>query len=192
MFFFIFKENNNYNNGKIKGLMFCHLIQARSKALGLRKETIACLQFAVDTRSKVIPPLPNGFSGNAYVLASVALPAAQLEQISHKDIVDKIRQAKNSVNNEYVKAYMEGLDGPQASLPPLKELTIISDWTRMPFHKVQLLHGEAAYASPLVSPIPQVAYFMQNPTDNKGIDVRIGLLPHNLDAFSQYFLSSTR
>lgn len=173
-------------------VFFGHLNQARSKALGLRKETMACLQFAVDTRNKVVPPLPNGFSGNAYVLASVALPAAQLDQISHIAIVDKIRQAKNSVNNEYVKAYAVGLDGPQASLPPLKELTLISDWTRMPFHKVQLLHGEAAYVSPLVSPIPQVAYFMQNPTDNKGIDVRIGLLPHNVDAFSHYFLPANR
>ncbi|KAJ6957080.1 hypothetical protein NC653_039110 [Populus alba x Populus x berolinensis] len=58
----------------------------------------------------------------------------------------------------------------------------------MPFYKVGFLHGDAAYASPMVTPIPQAAYLMQNPNDPAGIDVRIGLLPPSLDAFSRYFL----
>ncbi|KAG6739228.1 hypothetical protein POTOM_056819 [Populus tomentosa] len=61
---------------------------------------------------------------------------------------------------------MEALDGPQGTLPPLKELTIVSDWTRMPFHK--------------------------SPNDPAGIDVRIGLLPPSLDAFSHYFLMNVQ
>lgn len=58
----------------------------------------------------------------------------------------------------------------------------------MPFHKVDFLHGDGAYASPLVTPIPQVAYSMQNPNGSAGIDVRVGLLPQALDAFSHYLL----
>nr|POE71589.1 brassinosteroid-related acyltransferase 1 [Quercus suber] len=169
-----------------------HLWKARTRALGVRKETMVCLQFAVDTRNKMVPPLPNGFSGNAYVLASVALTAGALEEQSHETIVEKIREAKNSISNDYVNAYVDALEGPQGSLPPLKELTIVSDWTRMPFHKISLLHGEAAYASPLVSPIPQVAFFIQNPNDNRGIDVRIGLLSKILDPFSHYFLNGVQ
>ncbi|KAG7973348.1 hypothetical protein I3843_07G223500 [Carya illinoinensis] len=167
-----------------------HLWKARSRALGLRRETMACLQFSVDIRNRMVPPLPKGFSGNAYVLASVALTAGALEGESHERIVEKIREAKNSISNEYVYAYVEALEGPRPSdLPPLKELTMLSDWTRMPFHKIPFLHGEAAYASPLVAPVPQVAYFMQNPDDDKGIDLRIGLLPHCLKSFSEYFLN---
>ena len=159
--------------------------------MGLKKESMACLQFAVDTRNKLRPPLPAGFSGNAYVLASVALSAGEVEKLRYKAIVEKIREAKERVNNEYVKAYMEGLvQGPQASLPPLRELTLVSDWTRMPFHKLSFLRGASASVSPLVPPIPQVAYLMQNPEDNQAVDVRIGLLPRDLDAFSSYFLAS--
>ncbi|KAF5456796.1 hypothetical protein F2P56_026237 [Juglans regia] len=167
-----------------------HLWKARSRALGLRRETMVCLQFSVDVRNRMVPPLPKGFSGNAYVLASIAMTAGALEGESHERIVEKIREAKNSISNEYVYAYVEALEGPRPSdLPPLKELTMLSDWTRMPFHKIPFLHGEAAYASPLVSPVPQVAYFMQNPDDDKSIDLRIGLLPHSLKSFSQYFLN---
>ncbi|XP_010275725.1 PREDICTED: brassinosteroid-related acyltransferase 1 [Nelumbo nucifera] len=166
-----------------------HLWKARTKALGLTKEKMVCLQFAVDTRNRTVPPLTQRFSGNAYVLASVSCSAGELEEESHAAIVEKIKEAKRSVTDDYVKTYLEALEGPQATLPPLKELTIVSDWTRMPFHKVDFGHGEAAYASPLVPPFAQVAYFMQNPTETRAIDVRIGLLPQHLQAFSHFFLT---
>ncbi|XP_028799171.1 brassinosteroid-related acyltransferase 1 [Neltuma alba] len=169
-----------------------HLWKARTKALGLgvRKEKKVCLQFAVDTRNKMVPPLPKGFSGNAYVLASVMMSVREVEEASYGRIVEKIREAKNRVNHAYVKAYVEALEsGAQGSLPPLKELTLVSDWTRMPFHNVGFFHGKAACVSALASPVPQVAYFMPNPSDNGGVDVRIGLHPQVVTAFSDYFLS---
>ncbi|XVE71248.1 hypothetical protein DITRI_Ditri10aG0135500 [Diplodiscus trichospermus] len=171
-------------------LLAAHLWKARTKALGVRKGAMVCLQFAVDIRNRMVPPLPKGFSGNAYVLASVAITAEELEARSREATVEKIKEAKNSINNDYVIAYNKSLDGPPGTLPSMNELTLVSDWTRMPFHRIDFLHGEAAYASPLLSPIPQVAYFMQNPNDLRGIDVRIGLLPQALDAFSHYFLAS--
>ncbi|KAL5558207.1 hypothetical protein UlMin_034418 [Ulmus minor] len=187
----VFKEAGGFSCSSFE-VVAARLWKARSKALAIKKEKMACLQFAVDTRNKVVPPLPNGFSGNAYVLASVALAAGELEQLSHKAIIQKIREAKDSVNNNYIRGYMEGLQGPQSSLPPLKELTIVSDWTRIPFHKVEFLGGASAYASPLVTPMPQVAYLLQSPSDSKAIHVRIGLLPQFLDAFSNFFLTTTR
>lgn len=172
---------------------FMYYFQARTKALGLRKERMVCLQFAVDTRTKMAPPLPLGFSGNAYVLASVALSAGELEEESHERLIERIKEAKNSVTPEYVCAYMEALEAPQTSLPPIKELTLVSDWTRMPFHTINFIHGQAApaaFVSPLVPPIAQVAYFMNSPSESRSIDVRIGLLPQTLNAFIHYFLST--
>lgn len=151
---------------------------------------MVCLQFAVDTRNKMVPSLPQGFSGNAYVLASIALTAGELEKASHATLVERIREAKNSITTDYIRAYMEALEAPQISLPPLQELTMVSDWTRMPFHKLNFIHGEAAFVSPLVPPITQVAYFMQSPTEARGIDVRIGLPQQALNAFSNYFFAS--
>ncbi|KAI6680282.1 hypothetical protein NL676_034163 [Syzygium grande] len=169
-----------------------HLWKARTKALGLHKGTLVCLQFAVDTRNRMSPPLPKGFSGNAYVLASVALTAGELMESSQADIIEKIREAKRSVDDKYVMAYMTALEGPPASLPPLKELTLVSDWTRLPFHKVGFLREEAACVSPLVPPIPHVTYLMQNPRDDHlGIHVRIGLYPEISSAFAGYFLSAS-
>ncbi|KAI7995172.1 Brassinosteroid-related acyltransferase 1 [Camellia lanceoleosa] len=176
-----------------------HLWKARTKALGLNKDRAVCLQFAVDTRNKMVPPLPKGFSGNAYVLASVASTVRELEEQSHETVAEKIKEAKNSVTDDYINAYIEALEGGggggggQATLPPLKELTLISDWRRVPFHKIDFLGGceedyEVGYATPLVPPLPQVAYLMENPHETSGIDVRIGLIPTMQTVFSNYFL----
>uniref|UniRef100_A0A6N2KII3 NB-ARC domain-containing protein n=1 Tax=Salix viminalis TaxID=40686 RepID=A0A6N2KII3_SALVM len=71
--------------------------KARTKALRVRKERMPCLQFAMEVRNKMMPPLPNGPSDNAYALISVALTAGELEEGSHEAIIEKIKQAKNSV-----------------------------------------------------------------------------------------------
>ncbi|KAL1353300.1 hypothetical protein HN51_017248 [Arachis hypogaea] len=174
-------------------VLTAHLWKARTKALGLSKEKVVCLQFAVDTRNKMVPPLPKGFSGNAYVLASLMMSVSQLlDHSSHELIIEKIREAKNAVNHSYVKSYIDALElGSNNSLPPLKELTLVSDWTRMPFHNIEFFHGrKAAYASPLATPVPQVAYFMQSPFDVGGVDLRIGFQDGiTLSAFTQCFLT---
>jgi omega-hydroxypalmitate O-feruloyl transferase len=172
-----------------------HLWKARTMALGLRRDAMVCLQFAVDIRKRTEPPLPEGFSGNAYVLASVASTAGKLlEELTIESIVNKIREAKKSIDQDYINAYMEALGGGDqrndGNLPPIKELTLISDWTKMPFHNVGFGNrGEPAdYVAPLCPPVPQVAYFMKNPKDGKGVLVRIGLDPRDVDDFSNNFL----
>ncbi|KAL9230295.1 hypothetical protein vseg_005668 [Gypsophila vaccaria] len=167
-----------------------HLWKARTKALGLRRDRMVCLQFSVDTRTRLAPPLAQGFSGNAYVLASVALLAGELELASYETIVNKIKAAKNAVNNQYVSSYLEALEGSGGALPPLRELTMVSDWTRTPFHRMNFMGQAAAAACPLLPPVPQVAYFLQNPKEDRGIDVRIGLSSQILNAFSHYFLQN--
>lgn len=168
-------------------------MQARTRALDLRKDAMVCLQFAVDIRKRTEPRLPEGYSGNAYVLASVASTAGELlEELTLESIVNKIREAKKSIDQDYINAYIEALGGGDqrndGKLPPIKELTIISDWTKMSFHNVGFGGEPADYVAPLCPPVPQVAYFMKNPKDAKGVIVRIGLDPRDVNDFSNHFL----
>ncbi|CAL1374958.1 unnamed protein product [Linum trigynum] len=177
-------------------IVAAHLWKARSKALlgPNNQSTMVCLQFAVDIRNKLSPPLPAGFTGNAFVLASVATTAGELQQSTHQSIVDRIRLAKASITPAYVESYMAALDRQHgnSSLPPLRELTLVSDWTRMPFHKLHFLGGDRDVdcACPLLTPVPQVAYFMQSPVDAKGIDVRIGVPAGDVEAFTADFMAA--
>lgn len=56
------------------------------------------LQFAVDTRKRMVPLLPNGFSGNAYVLASLVSTAGELEEQSHEYIINQIKESQEFRN----------------------------------------------------------------------------------------------
>ncbi|KAH9304979.1 hypothetical protein KI387_009383 [Taxus chinensis] len=166
-----------------------HLWRARVKALGLSCAATVCLQFTVDARSRVAPPLPKEFSGNAYVMASVISTVEALEKQGLHTTVESIRKAKDSVTDEYIKCYLRALDAPQKALPSLRELTLVSDWRRTPYHTVDFGMGKALYAAPLASPVPQSAYFLQHPNDEDGIHVRLGLLPEHVSAFSKHFFN---
>ncbi|KAI3454241.1 hypothetical protein Pfo_010904 [Paulownia fortunei] len=134
-------------------LLAAHLWKVRTKALGLERERNVCLQFAVDARNRMVTLFPKGFSGNGYVLASVVSTAGELEEHCHEYIINQIKETKNCVTHNYVNAYIKALQGPQATLPSLPELTVVSDWTRVSFHRVDFLGEEATYASPLLPPI---------------------------------------
>ncbi|KAJ6957079.1 hypothetical protein NC653_039109 [Populus alba x Populus x berolinensis] len=45
---------------------------------------------------------------------NIALTAGELEEGSREAKIEKIKQAKNSVNSDYVNAHMEALDGHKA------------------------------------------------------------------------------
>lgn len=165
-----------------------HLWRARIKALGFSPGTTVCLQFTVDARSRLVPPLPREFTGNAFVMASVACTVEVLEKEGLYVTVGRIQNAKDSVTDDYIKCYLRALDAPHKSLPSLRELTLVSDWRRTPFHSVDFGMGKALYAVPLASPVPQSAYFLQDPTDEDGIHVRLGLLPEHVPAFYNHFL----
>ncbi|KAE8710498.1 putative Type-b response regulator [Hibiscus syriacus] len=55
--------------------------------------------------------IAKGFSGNAFVLASVALTVEELENGSHEATMEKIKAAKNSISDKYVIEYNQALDG---------------------------------------------------------------------------------
>ncbi|XP_064938894.1 brassinosteroid-related acyltransferase 1-like isoform X1 [Musa acuminata AAA Group] len=168
-----------------------HLWKVRTKAFNIAKHRMVCLQFAVDARARMRPPLPKGFTGNAYVLSSVACTSAELEEASLAAVVGKIKVAKQAVTDSYVMKYLAALNAaPQVALPPLPELTMVSDWTKTPYHSIDFGIGKAVFVTPLATPFPQVAYFMQSPSEAGRVDVRIGLPHMHLQAFTRYFLSA--
>uniref|UniRef100_A0A2P2NLF7 Transferase n=1 Tax=Rhizophora mucronata TaxID=61149 RepID=A0A2P2NLF7_RHIMU len=52
---------------------------------------MAWLQFAVGARNKMVPPVPRCFSGNDYVLASIALSAEEMEEGGYEAIIETIK-----------------------------------------------------------------------------------------------------
>ncbi|ONK76666.1 uncharacterized protein A4U43_C03F30760 [Asparagus officinalis] len=173
-------------------VLAAHLWKARTRATQIPKERTVCLQFSIDIRPKLSPPLPRSFTGNAYVLSSISTSSESLLQDPLSSVVHEIRQAKNTVDDNYIRAYLVALEAPRYCdiLPPLPELLIVSDWRHTPFHEVDFGTGEAICAVPLAAPVPEVAYFMKSSREEGGVDVRIGLMRKHLVGFCHCFLQT--
>ncbi|KAI4357470.1 hypothetical protein L6164_001418 [Bauhinia variegata] len=156
-------------------VLCAHVWKARVKSLLLPPDTNICLQFPVDSRSRLQPPLGENFTGNAFVLASVSCLAKELLEETPYNTIEKIQAAKQVITDEYVKLYTRALESSDKFFPSMRELTIVTDWMKFPFHALDFGWGQASSASILATPVPETAYLMLNLEEPGAFAVRIGI-----------------
>ncbi|KAE8716672.1 putative receptor protein kinase TMK1-like [Hibiscus syriacus] len=157
-------------------VLCAHLWKARVKTLNLDANTNICLQFPVDSRSRLRPPLGNNFTGNAFVLASVSCSVKNLLEQPLHDTIRRIQSAKDEISDEYIKLYAMALEASDKFFPSMLQLTIVSDWSRFPFHDLDFGWGKVSNAAILTTPVPETAFLMVNLEESGGgYLVRIGI-----------------
>ncbi|XVE74554.1 hypothetical protein DITRI_Ditri12bG0026300 [Diplodiscus trichospermus] len=156
-------------------VLCAHVWKARVKTLSLHANTNICLQFPVDSRSRLRPPLGDNFTGNAFVLASVSCSVKHLLEEPMHDTIRRIQAAKEEITDEYIKLYAKALEASDKFFPSMRELTIVSDWSRFPFHALDLGWGKVSNAAILTTPVPETAFLMLNLEEPDGFLVRIGI-----------------
>ncbi|XVF02999.1 hypothetical protein REPUB_Repub04eG0222900 [Reevesia pubescens] len=156
-------------------LLCAHVWKARVKTLSLHANTNICLQFPVDSRSRLRPPLGENFTGNAFVLASVSSSVKHLVEEPLHDTIRRIQAAKDEITDEYIKLYVKALEASDKFFPSMRELTIVSDWSRFPFHALDFGRGKVSNAAILATPVPETAFLMVNLEEPGGFLVRIGI-----------------
>ncbi|KAL5553308.1 hypothetical protein UlMin_040709 [Ulmus minor] len=171
-------------------VLCAHVWKARVKALSLEPNTNICLQFPVDSRNRVQPPLGNNFTGNAFVLGSVSCVAKDLiEEPLHKTI-RKIQAAKEVITDEYIKLYIKALEfSSDKFFPSMRELTIITDWFKFPFQALDFGWGSVSSAALLATPVPEAVFLMPNLEEPGSFLVRIGIGEQHLGDFVSSFNS---
>lgn len=131
-------------------------------ALKLHPRTNICLQFPVDSRSRLRPPLGENFTGNAFVLASVSCSVKHLLKEPLHQTIQRIQEAKDVITDEYIKLYAKALEySSDKFFPSMRELTIITDWLRFPFHALDFGWGPRLSGAVLLeTPVPETAFLM--------------------------------
>ncbi|KAA8529841.1 hypothetical protein F0562_034390 [Nyssa sinensis] len=156
-------------------VLCAHIWKARVKALNLHPHTNICLQFPVDSRSRLIPPLGSNFTGNAFVLASVSCLVRDLLDEPIHNTIGKIQAAKDVITDEYIKLYAKALETSDKFFPSMQELTIVTDWLKFPFHALDFGWGKVSSAALLATPVPETAFLMLNLEEPGGFLVRMGI-----------------
>ncbi|KAK8663616.1 hypothetical protein V6N13_083425 [Hibiscus sabdariffa] len=65
------------------------------------------MYFPVDCRSKLNPPLPPGYLGNAVFIAAVITEAGDLKTESFPDTVKRIHEGLSQINDEYLRSALD-------------------------------------------------------------------------------------
>ncbi|KDP38698.1 hypothetical protein JCGZ_04051 [Jatropha curcas] len=169
------EENSNNGYGKTKfssyEILTAHIWRCTCKARGLSNDQATKLNIAVDGRSRLKPPLPSGYFGNALFLASSIALAGDIGSETLKETVERIRKAINRMDNEFLRSamdYIDGVDdimaivrGPEFCRCP--NLSIVS-WMRLPFYSLDFGMGKPLCMRP-PNPVEGKGYIVATPSN---------------------------
>ncbi|WVZ71891.1 hypothetical protein U9M48_020422 [Paspalum notatum var. saurae] len=139
------------------------------------------LLFSVNVRRRVKPELPRGYYGNGFVLGCAESTAAQLTASPARLGVRLVQEAKECVDDDYVRSMVDLLEERRGARPDLAASLVISAWTRLGLEDLDLGAGGAAHMGPLTSEIYCV--FLPVVGDPDGVTVLVSVPQAAADKF---------
>ncbi|KAH9310056.1 hypothetical protein KI387_037967 [Taxus chinensis] len=164
-----------------------HLWRARTAAMGnLNPDDVSTIQFAVDIRSKVTPPLPREFAGNAAVTTYAKATAKELQEQPFCELVRRLQDGIERVTDDYVKSSIDWLE-LHDGVACLENGFLVTSWSNiMGFGDLELGGGiKSLHGGPLVSGYVDVVTFLGHPKDKGGIQICIALEPAPMAKFQK-------
>uniref|UniRef100_A0A0C9S3G0 TSA: Wollemia nobilis Ref_Wollemi_Transcript_29249_1773 transcribed RNA sequence n=1 Tax=Wollemia nobilis TaxID=56998 RepID=A0A0C9S3G0_9CONI len=158
--------------------------QARTKAIDMPSEMPSKILFAVDIRSKMNPPLPKGFAGNAVFSAYCIEPAGVVKEKPLSFCVEKVQEGVSRITDDYVKSSMDYCEIYKC-IPALAGGFFLSAWWKIPFQLVDFGFGKPIYAGPIVNAMVEFVLLLSNGKQDGGLNLYIALQNDQLQKFEQ-------
>lgn len=160
-----------------------HVWQARTKAVDMPAHHPCKVLFAVDIRSRLNPPLPKGFAGNAVLSAFANVPAGELQKGNLSFAVAKIQEATNAITDEYIRSSIDWA-ALHRGVPNLPGGIFLSAWWKIPFYLMDFGWGKPIYAGPVVNSMVEFVLLLSNGTQ-EGLNLNIALEPKHMEKFEK-------
>ncbi|KAB2609087.1 omega-hydroxypalmitate O-feruloyl transferase-like [Pyrus ussuriensis x Pyrus communis] len=148
--------------------------RARTEALRMRPDQKTKLLFAVDGRSKLEPPVPEGFFGNAILLTHALCSAGELLENPFSFAVGLVDKAVKMVTDSYMRSVVDYFEVTRAR-PSLAATLLITTWSKLSFRTTDFGWGEPVFSGPVGLPGKEVCLFLSHGEDRKSINVLLGL-----------------
>ncbi|XP_059307534.1 acyltransferase GLAUCE [Lycium ferocissimum] len=165
----------------------------RCKALSFdvenNSERISTVLFAVDIRSRLNPPLPKSYTGNAVLTSYASAKCHELEEGPFSKIVELVSQGGMRMTDEYARSAIDW--GEIYKGFPNGEF-LISSWWKLGFSQVEYPWGKPKYSCPVVCPRKDIILLFPNIDDgissnNDGVNIFVALPPKQMEKFESYF-----
>eukprot|EP00249_Psilotum_nudum_P003139 c16460_g1_i1 orf=656-1585(+) len=160
----------------------------RTKALNLSPSSqLVRLSFSVNIRSKLKPPLPKGFYGNAIVLTSAICTAAELVERPLSYATKLVQDAIAIVDDEYIRSAIDYLEVHKPIKKPLTATILVSEIFRLGYKNFQITEGEVKYGGILdhMDEIPELVIVSSTDWEGNDIEVRLALPSPAMQEFAR-------
>ncbi|KAG8371809.1 hypothetical protein BUALT_Bualt12G0001800 [Buddleja alternifolia] len=158
----------------------------RCKALSCgadyNKERVSTLLNVIDIRSRLNPPLPSSYCGNAVLVAYASAKCMDLEEWPFSKLVKMISEGPSRVSDEYAKSVIDWLEIHKGL--PCGEY-MVSSWLRLRFDQVVYPWGKPVYSGPVVSHRKDICWIF--PDNDDGINALVSLPAAEMEKFESYF-----
>ncbi|KAK4256913.1 hypothetical protein QN277_006574 [Acacia crassicarpa] len=156
--------------------------RARTEALKMKPDQQTKLLFAVDGRSRFVPPIPEGYFGNAIVLTNSLCEAGELMRNPLSFTVGLVQKAIDMVTDRYMRSAIDYFEVTRAR-PSLTATLLITTWTRLSFHITDFGWGQPLCSGPVTLPEKEVVVFLSQGDERKNINVLLGLPASAMEIF---------
>ncbi|XP_043711131.1 omega-hydroxypalmitate O-feruloyl transferase-like [Telopea speciosissima] len=169
-------------------VMVAHLWRARTRVVFSHPEEISTVLFAVDIRSKISPPLPNGFIGNAVITAFASAKVGDLEEKPLSFAVEMVMGATDRVTDEYARSVIDWLEVHKGVPATLNGNFYVSAWWKLPFYELDFGSGKPIHYGPIVGGTDEFVLLLAQGSSSRGnegggISVWIGLEQEKMQNF---------
>lgn len=171
--------------------MVAQIWRARTKAVFSDDDLtrISSVLFAIDIRSRISPPLPEGFIGNALITARASAPVSDVVASPLSFCVEKVREAIVRVStDEFLRSVVDWLEVHKGVPATVGGNFYLSAWWKLPFHQLDFGYGQPIYGGPVVSGMDEFVLLLDNGSGagTGGINVLIVLDKVKMDRFESH------
>lgn len=170
-----------------------HVWRCACIARGLAGDEDTRLYMTADARSRVRPPLPKGYLGNAIFRASAVAKAGDVVSEQLDAVAGRVSGATARLDDEYVRSlvdYLEQVVGDVAGLRkgewvmPETDLWVIS-WQGLPIYDADFGWGRPAFMGRASLQFSGLVYLVPGPDGDSRLDVVVAMEPKSLARFKE-------
>jgi len=141
--------------------------------------------YAVDIRSRLDPPLPKSYTGNAVLTAYATATCRELEEWPFMKLVEKVSEGATRMTNDYARSIIDW--GEINKGFPNGEV-LVSSWWRLGFEEVEYPWGKPKYCCPVVYHRKDIILlFPPGDGGGDGVSIIVALPPKEMDKFYGLF-----
>ncbi|XP_038890698.1 omega-hydroxypalmitate O-feruloyl transferase [Benincasa hispida] len=177
---------------RITGFNVVTALVWRCKALSLdaedNHERPSTLLYAVDIRSRMDPPLPTSYCGNAVLTVYATAKCKELEDGPFSRVVEMVSEAAARMTDEYARSAIDW--GELYKGFPNGEF-LVSSWWRLGFAEVEYPWGKPRYSCPVVCHRKDIILLFPDMNEsgktNNGVNVLVALPKKQMEKFHTLF-----